>query len=225
MMSHRVHVFALRRGATLIELMVICLIISIAAVSLSVGLTELCTLEDEIQDKAFIRERLCRMISQYADCLSMSKTVSNDTINVTSAPLSIEYRTETGGVSFETNFVSKVISAKLSLVDLYNTVALSDNDATGVDLVIESEDKRYSGHPRHLTLDAASEIHQNFGSVQKKRYGNVGDVFSLKIEGAGSVRRLTLCAKYPCLRKINGARMPIDEVIEVSRVVRLWNYQ
>ena len=212
------HVFTLRCGATLIELMVVAAIVAIAAVSLSLGLSQLCTLEDEIRDKAFIRERLCRMISGYADCLSMAKAVSNDT-------RFIEYRTETGGVSFETNFVCKVTSASLSIRDLYVTSALTDKRTTGVDLMIESEDERYNRQPRHLTLDAGSEIHQDFRSATKRRYGNIGDICSLRIEGEGTVRRLTLRALYPKLTKVNGIKMPVDEVIEVSRIVRLWNHQ
>ena len=135
----------------MIEFMVVCSIVAIAATSLAVGLMNLCTIEDEIRDKAFIRERLCRMISNYADCLSMAKAVSNDT-------RVIEYRTETGGVSFETNFMCKVTSARLSLADLYRTSALTDGKATGVDLTIESEDAEDNHQSRHLMLDAESEV-------------------------------------------------------------------
>lgn len=217
-MTQGLRISALRSGATMIELMVTSSIVAIVAVGLSVGLMKLFAIEDEIRDKAFIRERLCRMISDYADCLSLARAVSNDT-------RVIEFRTETGGVSFETNFLCKVTSARMSLIDLYKTSVLSDRKATGVDLVVESEDEKYDKKPRHLTLGAESEIYQNFRVAAKRRYGNIGDVCSLRIEGVGSIRRLTLCAKYPRLQKVNGVKMPVDELIEVSRLIRLWNYQ
>lgn len=217
-MTKGLRFFTLRNGATMIELMVTSSIVAIVAASLSVGLVKLFAIEDEIRDKAFIRERLCRMISDYADCLSLAKAVSNDT-------RVIEFRTETGGVSFETNFLCKVTSARLSLIDLYKTSALSDQKVTGVDLVVESEDEKYNRKPRHLTLGAESEIYQNFRVAAKRRYGNIGDVCSLRVEGVGSVRRLTLRAKYPRLQKVNGVKVPVDELIEVSRIVRLWNHQ
>ena len=217
-MTQGLHIPSFRRGATMIELMVTSSIVAIVAVGLSVGLMKLFAIEDEIRDKAFIRERLCRMISDYADCISLAKAVSNDT-------RVIEFRTETGGVSFESNFLCKVTSVRMSLIDLYKTSVLSDQKVTGVDFMVESEDEEYGRSPRHLTLGAESEIYQNFRVATKRRYGNIGDVCSLRIEGVGSIRRLTLCAKYPRLLKVNGVKMPVDELIEVSRIVRLWNYQ
>lgn len=216
-----VSTLAQRRGATMIELMVVCSIVVIAAVGLSVGLIKLCNIEDETRDKAFIRERMCRMLSQYVDCICMAKTV-----NTNADWLEISYRTETNGVSFETNFMKKVITSRLSLTNLYYSPMFDDKMLTGVDLRFESEDAKYLNRPRHLQLDAESEIHQHFRSALKNRFGNCADFLPLKIQVLNdSVIKLTLSAKYPRQSKVNGIKIREDEVIEVSRIARLWNHQ
>lgn len=88
-----------RSGVTLVELMVVLVVTTILAVSLSMAISQSVCFHQRGREEAFVRESLCLVLERLASALEMAKEIDHPT----NGPWRARYRMEAGGVSFETN--------------------------------------------------------------------------------------------------------------------------
>ena len=102
-------------GFTLVELLITMLITTIVAAVFGLGVVRLLRLEESNRQEGYIRERLTMITSTYADYLSMGSKLWPVNFPNNVKGYSTEFRTETGGVSFETGKVTRVVGMTSSV--------------------------------------------------------------------------------------------------------------
>lgn len=99
-----------KRGYTVVELVVTIAIVTVLAATVGTFVVKLLTFQENEREDAYIREKLTDICAAYADFLSVGSAVNTNLFGMT-----VAYRQETGGVSFETGIVSRVTSLITSL--------------------------------------------------------------------------------------------------------------
>lgn len=92
-----------RHGYTIVELIVTMVIVVVVSATVGGFFVKLLTFHEKERHRAYIQERLVDICGFYADYLSLGTNVCNDVNR-----FGVDYRVETGGVSFETGRVSRV---------------------------------------------------------------------------------------------------------------------
>lgn len=196
------------RGATIVELMVTIVIVSILAATMGMFVVKLLTIQENGREEAYVREKLADICAAYADFLSIgSSVVSNN------QDMIVMYRQETGGVSLETGRVSRV-AYLTSSIDTREKIA----DRT-LDLKIYANDEGAIRQmfSRRLSGDALL--------VPFK--GDLPDIVSctLTLLKTNSVvcqalGYLQIAAKYEVE---NDDGSVSSKIVTAGRIVRLWN--
>ena len=188
----------IRRGYTVVELMVTVVIVAVLVATVGVCFVKLLALREDEHDEAYVREKLVDICGIYADYLSVGSTFGNDTRG-----FAVLYPAETGGVSLETGRVTRVSQLK-SFVN--------QNNAIDLNVFAFEQGTLLSRFSRTLRGDAWLRPLTN-------------DIVNLTIKPIGIDRiedaalgYLEITAKYET-NKVNH----LSTTISAGRVVRLWN--
>ena len=104
----------MRRGFTIVELMVCIVLVVILAAAIGPSAVKLLRVHESLREEGFMREKLAMLAGIYADWLSLADSIVVTTNKVgvmnkeTIVKISAHYPEETEGISFETNIISKV---------------------------------------------------------------------------------------------------------------------
>lgn len=204
----------IRRGYTIVELMVAVVIVAVLAATLGTFVVKLLTLQERDREEAYIREQLVDICGIYADYLSIGTTVIT---NASNQSFAVKYRQEAGGVSFETGRVSRVVQLEsvekpyTAMNKACRTVALNTFDAGGDSLNFSKE---FRGDDLPLMTVKDLKIRDNSVNL---RCG----IRPLKGRtGTAALWNLEVRADY-VVRNDEGDLVP--KYASVERVVRLWN--
>ena len=96
--------------------MVTIVIVSVLATTIGIFFSKLLTIQERDREEAYFREKLTDICGAYADVLSVGSSFGMRTNLLShSIDLKVNYRHETGGVSFETGMVARVTQVVSSL--------------------------------------------------------------------------------------------------------------
>lgn len=112
-------------GFTIVELLVTMLITTIVVVVFGLGVVRLLKLEESNRQEGYIRERLTMITSTYADYLSMGSGLWPVDLPDNVKGYCTEFRTETGGVSFETGKVTRVVGMTSSVSNGFFNIGIN----------------------------------------------------------------------------------------------------
>ena len=192
---------AIKRGSTVVELMVTIVIVTVLAASVGTFIVKLLTLRENDREDAYIREKLIDVCGTYADLLSVGSS-----INTNGPGMQVTYRQETGGVSFETGVVSQVTSL---ISDVTNGIVKLNVYGLELEESILKEVRQANGNadliPQAGNIVSCTVTPINATDWQSAALGN------LRLEARYQVR--------------NGDGNIETKVTRVERIVRLWNHQ
>lgn len=191
----------LKRGYTVVELMVTIVIVAILAATVGTFIVKLLTLHENDREDAYIREKLIDICGTYADMLSVGSLINTNRFG-----LQVTYRRETGGISLETGVVSRVTSLASTVTN--GTVKV---DAYGLELG-ESILRRV----RHANGNAA--LIPQTGNIVSCTVTPV----NAEILESAALGNLSLEARYQVRNEDGNLE---TRVTRVERIVRLWNHE
>ncbi|MDD5706168.1 MAG: hypothetical protein PHR35_09600 [Kiritimatiellae bacterium] len=154
-----------RSGATLVELLVVCLIVTAMAVSVGRMLAAALALEQRYRRESDVMESIADNLAYAERYYSLASSVTNGVAS---------FRLEAGGVSFETNHWLRVSSVAASLACEINYTNLAYAIS--------------SGDPAHDTNAV-----KQFSADGKQRIAPAS-VTNISIQGAGNMRRIRMAA-------------------------------
>ena len=211
-------------GYTIVEMMVTIVIVSVLSATVGSFVVKLLTLQEQEREAAYIRERLVDICGIYADYLSIGSSITNDTSS-TVANFAVDYRQETGGVSFETGRVSRVVRLESServysaLNQLQRNLFLNAEILTSTGGLLSSEFAReFRGDDTPLVSTKELKIKKNKVDLNYRLIPLVSPADEFQVSPA--IWRLEVKADY-FVEKDNGVLVHTNAV--VSRLVRLWN--
>ena len=155
-----------RSGVTLVELMVVLVVTTILAVSLSMAISQSLCFHQRGREEAFVRESLCDVLERLASALEMA----NEIEDLGDGRWRASYRMEAGGVSFETNHWMRVSAV--------GATASNRNFAAHI----------VSSDPSHLP-----ETTREFSADGKQRIAPAA-VTNVMLQGNDAVRRIRIVA-------------------------------
>ena len=192
---------AIKRGSTVVELMVMIVIVTVLAASVGTFIVKLLTLRENNREDAYIREKLIDVCGTYADLLSVGSS-----INTNGPGMQVTYRQETGGVSFETGVVSQVTSL---ISDVTNGMVKLNVYGLELEESILKYVRQANGNadliPQVGNIVSCTVTPINATDWQSAALGN------LRIEARYQVR--------------NGDGNIEIKATRVERIVRLWNHE
>lgn len=192
---------AIKRGSTVVELMVTIVIVTVLAASVGTFIVKLLTLRENDREDAYIREKLIDVCGTYADLLSVGSS-----INTNGPGMQVTYRQETGGVSFETGVVSQVTSL---ISDVTNGMVKLNVYGLELEESILKYVRQANGNadliPQVGNIVSCTVTPINATDWQSAALGN------LRIEARYQVR--------------NGDGNIEIKATRVERIVRLWNHE
>lgn len=192
---------AIKRGSTVVELMVMIVIVTVLAASVGTFIVKLLTLRENDREDAYIREKLIDVCGTYADLLSVGSS-----INTNGPGMQVTYRQETGGVSFETGVVSQVTSL---ISDVTNGMVKLNVYGLELEESILKYVRQANGNadliPQVGNIVSCTVTPINATDWQSAALGN------LRIEARYQVR--------------NGDGNIEIKATRVERIVRLWNHE
>lgn len=209
-----------RRGYTIVELMVTIVVVSVLAAIIGIFIVKLLTIQEREREEAYIRERLSDVCSRYADFVSIGSSFSVSTNSFSQTTL-VKYQQETGGVSLETGLVSRVayleslINITNNTIDLNIFYATDENDTEG----------GYSAISRIMRGDAAlipfiSDM-VDLKIIPLTSTESVSDEnFPFYQTTDAALGKLVVTARY---KVKNDEGLLEEKAISVERVIRLWN--
>ena len=192
---------AIKRGSTVVELMVMIVIVTVLAASVGTFIVKLLTLRENDREDAYIREKLIDVCGTYADLLSVGSS-----INTNGPGMPVTSRQETGGVSFETGVVSQVTSL---ISDVTNGMVKLNVYGLELEESILKYVRQANGNadliPQVGNIVSCTVTPINATDWQSAALGN------LRIEARYQVR--------------NGDGNIEIKATRVERIVRLWNHE
>jgi len=203
----------LRRGYTVVELMITICIVSILVSTICTYFVKLLTLQENEREEAYIKEKLSDICANFSDYISIGTNIDNRLSDFV-----VSYRYETGGVSFETGRVSRVsgLTASLNPSSSVDQPVTMDLDVATFEQGTVNE-KKFS---RNFRGDDMSLISLN--DIKELKITNKGRVdlrFQLtKLNMSASLWNLRLVADYEVEDDDDPKR-----TVTAERIVRLWN--
>lgn len=191
----------LKRGYSVVELIVTIAIVAILAATLGTFVVKLLTLRENDREDAYIREKLMDVCGTYADMLSVGSLINTNRLG-----LQVTYRRETGGISLETGVVSRVTSLASSVT----------NGAVKVDVYGQELGESILRQVRHANGDAV--LIPQTGNIVSC---TVTPINSELLESA-ALGNLRLEARYQVRNEDGNLE---TRVTRVERIVRLWNHE
>ena len=210
---------SVRKGFTAVELLTTMLIVVILAASLGMFFAKLLTIQEKEREEAYVRERLADICALYADFLSVGATLKINTNFLSN--LTVDYRLESGGVSFETGKVTRV--AQLS------SAVKTGETRSPLDLTIYGYDENGNSYEKYTQkMDGAAllipkDLQESIDSctLEPYNYTNVTDIGKgIKRYDGAALARLRIEAKYKIKNRFGKED---DKQAYVERMVRLWN--
>lgn len=195
-----------KRGYTVVELMVTIAIVTVLAATVGTFVVRLLTFQENDREDAYIREKLTDICAAYADFLSVGSAVNTNWLGLT-----VAYRQETGGVSFETGTVSHVTSLITSLNTNNWTVELNAYGLESGSNVLKLA-RTASGNAPLMAMR---------GDMPDIVSCTLSPLNALTIEAA-ALGNLRVEAKYQVKNKDGEYE---TRATSVERIVRLWNHE
>ena len=195
-------IFMVRQGYTLVELLVVMLICTILVCWMGPSLLRASRLEKRMRNEAYVRTQLALGLERIERQLSLAKSVSRiDRFEEgNGGKLLVEFPLEVGGISLESNRVSRVFAMSMSWNDRgLNTVVSNRNEA-----LLPQEMRRHT--------DAVPTL--GFLKEDVPLTGVSLDVLT------DNLIHVTLSAGVP-MQDVSGGIY--TKTISVDRIVRLWN--
>lgn len=192
---------AIKRGYTIVELMVTIVIVTALAATVGTFVVKLLTLRENDREDAYIREKLIDVCGTYADLLSVGSS-----LNTNGPGIQVTYRQETGGVSFETGIVSQVTSL---ISDVTNGMVKLNIYGLELEESILKYVRQANGNadliPQAGNIVSCTVTPINATDWQSAALGN------LRLEARYQVR--------------NGDGNIETKATRIERIVRLWNHE
>lgn len=188
-------------GYTVVEMMVTILIVAILTTTVGTVVVKLLTLQERDREEAYIRETLTNVCGEYADSLSLGSFICTNNLH----GIDVTYRSESGGVSFETGRVSHVVKL----------ISAKKNSSFELNVNVVDRGNMISRLLCHMQGNAALiPLAGNLVSC---------DVIPLNAEIVedAALACLQVTAQYK-VRDDSGKL--VDKETTVERVVRLWNW-
>lgn len=200
----------MRRGMTLIELLVTMLIVTIVSVMFGFYFVKLLNIHEDEREMGYVRERLVDICAAYADYLSIASSIRN----ITDYSFDADYRQETGGVSLETGRVSRVTHLNTYLDSSAGRMELN------IGRIVTNE--FVSGFSRKLRGDALL-MNMTNDLVLVRRAG-IPEAMLTRLNGTSdetaSLFYLMVSARCKCEDDNGNAKY---RYVTAGRIVRLWN--
>ena len=191
-----------RRGYTVVEMMVTIVIVTVLAATVGTFVVKLLTFQESEREDAYVREKLTDICAAYAEFLSLGSTV-----NTNRSGMTVAYRQETGGVSFETGIVSQVTSMIASLNTNNWTVGLN----------------AYGLESGSNVLKLARTASGNAPLIAMR--GDMPDIVSCTfspLNETAALGNLRVEARYQAKNRDGEYE---TRTTSVERIVRLWNHE
>ena len=208
----------IRRGLTLVELVVTVGIVSFLAVALGASCVKLITIQEREREEGYIREQLTDICGVYADYLSIGSSLTNAVDR-----FDVMYRIETGGVSLETGRVTTSRVARVS--QLISSVKSSgDANRKTLDLDVLGFEPGILTNKFSRSLCGADTPLVSLEQIRElKLKDNVVNLSCRldKLNESESLWYLRVVATYELETEKEG-RDP-HRIVSSGRIVRLWN--
>ncbi len=205
----------LRRGYTIVELMVTIVIVACLTAVVGHFFVKLLRIQENEREEAYVREKLVEICGNYADALSVGAAFSY-TNSFTGLPV-VKYRLEAGGVSLETGTVTRVAYLASAL-----TNGIVDVNVYGYeqDRLANKLERTSNGTALLMPL-VSTLVRCTLTPLNNVEWKAENDPLLAGFQTADtSLGNLQVAATYQ-VEDENGD--PIEKTVTVERVVRLWN--
>lgn len=156
-----------RSGVTLVELMVVLVVTTILAVSLSMAISQSLCFHQRGREEAFVRESLCLVLERLASALEMANGIED----LGDGRWRASYRMEAGGVSFETNRFVHVSGTEYYATNLNAVLSIA-----------------HEGSRSDLQLSGDAKLDVFLGMIDRVSITGSGDVRTLTLNARHPVR-------------------------------------
>ena len=215
-----------RNGYTVIELLMTVAIVALLVATAGGWFVKLLKIQEKEREEAYVREKLVDICGSYADMVSIGSFICENPEG-TGNSTAVKYRTETGGVSFETGLVTRVAYVTTSFTNnlslAHRTMNLgiySTGPEEGARFVPLMDDMVHEKMSRNVEGDAllVPQLADLVSCTITPLWTGETDAYATN----AALGYLQVTARY-VVEDENGR--PATKTATAGRVVRLWNHQ